>query len=373
MAAIPPTKTTMPTNPQFYIYDSYGVILLSRSNITIDGLLGRDQDITTIQSILDESLNNAFNNDYRQYYDHHYQIIHDFIQHVVNVFVVQNRFSYAFSDYMTTMFPKSEDSKYTGRRIEPTYTSRISGTFAVFDNKITGKKKIDLTGMTTQELNFLKNPCIPQNTTFMDNSYWSCETHNHTSIDLLRSPCVNRVDDFSKLSVQFPKGKYNQNKDGDFNNNDAMLIKIINREFNEEINHNKIAASVPSYTFITQLDRYKSLIWVNTRYTIVGRNNLHFALATYNTPAEPMITQINNEEIRLYAWIPLKIAINIMEQDCDYPAIIRWIINKLAMAFYSKLQTKYPTLFNRFIQLLIQIIESKKEISCRLIQGLRSM
>lgn len=369
MAAIPPTKTTTPTKPQFDIHDSYGVILLSRSNITIDDRL-LDRDITTIQDILVASLTDAFNTDYRQYYDHHhYQIIHDFIQHVVNVFVVQNRFSYTFSDYMTAMFPKDEDSKYTDRRIEPTNPPYISGNFATV-----GMKRIDLTGMTTQELNFLKNPCIPQNTTFMDNSYWSCETHNHTSIDLLRSPCVNRVDDFSKLSVQFPKGKYNQNKDGGFNNSDAMLIKIINREFNEEINYNKIAASMtPLYTFITQLDRYKSLIWVNTRYTIVGRNNLHFALATYNTPAEPMITSINNEEIRLYAWIPLKIAINIMEQDCDYPAIIRWIINKLAMAFYFKLRTKYPTSFNRFIQLLIQIIESKKEISCRLIQGLRSM
>lgn len=367
MAAIPPTKTTTPIKPRFDIHDSYGVILLSRSNITIDDKL-LDQD-TTIQDILVASLTDAFNNDYRQYYDHHhYQIIHDFIQHVVNVFVVQNRFSYAFSDYMTAMFPKENDSKYTGRLIEPTNTPHISGNFATV-----GMKRIDLTGMTTQELNFLKNPHIPQNTTFMDNSYWSCETHNHASIDLLRSPCVDRVDNFSKLSVQFPKGKYNRNKDGGFNNSDDMLIKIINREFNEEINHNKIAASAPLYTFITQLDRYKSLIWVNTRYTIVGRNNLHFALATYNTLAEPMITQINNEEIRLYAWIPLKIAINIMEQDCDYPAIIRWIINKLAMAFYSKLQTKYPTLFNQFIQLLIQIIESKKEISCRLIQGLRSM
>lgn len=367
MAAIPPTKTT---TPRFDIHDSYGVILLSRSNITIDdGSL--DRDITTIQDILNESLTDAFNYDYRPHYDHHYQIIHDFIQHVVNVLVVQNRFSYTFSNYMTTMFPKENDSKYTGRRIEPTNSPYISGTFAVFTNN-KGKKKIDLTGMTTQELNFLNSPCTLQNTNFMMKSYWSCGTHNHTSIDLLRSPCVDSVDDFSKLSIQFPKGKYNQDKDGDFDNRDTMLIKIINREFNEEINHNKIAASDPLYTFITQLDS-KSLIWVNTRYTIVGRNNLHFALATYNTPAEPIITPINNEEIRLCAWIPLKIAINIMEQDCDYPAIIRWIINKLAMAFYSKLQTKDPTSFNRFIRLLIQIIESKKEISCRLIQKLRSM
>lgn len=370
MAAIPPIKTTTLTKPQFDIHDSYGVILLSRSNITIDdGLL--DQDITTIQDILNESLTDAFNNEYRQYYDHHhYQIIHDFIQHVINVLVVQNRFSYTFTDYMTAMFPKENDSKYTGRLIEPTYTPHISGTFAVFNNK--GKKKIDLTGMTTQELIFLNSPYTLQNTNFIMKSYWSCKTHKHTSIDLLRSPCVDSVDDFSKLSIQFPKGKYNQDKDGDFDNRDTMLIKIINREFNEEINHNKIAASDPLYTFITQLDS-KSLIWVNTRYTIVGRNNLHFALATYNTPAKPMITSINNKEIRLYAWIPLKIAINIMEQDCDYPAIIRWIINKLAMAFYSKLQTKGLTSFNRFIRLLIQIIESKKEISCQLIQRLRSM
>lgn len=364
MAAIPPTKTT---TPRFDIHDSYGVILLSRSNITIDdGLL--DQDITTIQTILNESLKDAFNHDYDQRINYNnYQIIHNFIQHVVNVLVVQNRFSYTFSNYMTAMFPKENDSKYTDRFIEPTYTPCISDNFATV-----GEKRIDLTGMTTQELNFLNSPCTLQNTNFMMKSYWSCGTHTHTSIDLLRPSCVDPVDDFSKLSVQFPKGKYNQDKDGDFDNSDTMLIKIINREFDEEINHNKIAASDPLYTFITQLDS-KSLIWVNTRYTIVGRNNLHFALATYNTPAEPMITSINNKEIRLYAWIPLKLAINIMEQDCDYPAIIRWIINKLAMAFYSKLQTKDPPLFNRFIRLLIQITESKKEISCQLIQKLRSM
>ena len=371
MAVTPPIKTG------YDIRDSYGIILLSYTDIMkieLSELL--KPNLSTIQDILDETLKEAFNYNYDKHVIYNnYQIIHDFIQHVVNVFVVQNRFSYAFSDYMSAMFPKKKDSTYKDTIIKPTNIPRISGTFAEFVNTATGyKKKIDLTGMTTQELNFLKNPCIPRNTTFMDNSYWPCETHKHTPINLLRPPCVDPVDDFSKLSVQFPKGKYNRNKDGDFNNNDDMLIKIINREFNEEINHNKIAASMtPSYTFITQLDRYKSLTWFDTKYTVIGKNNLHFALAIYNTPAEPMITPINNEEIRLYAWIPLKIAINIMEQDCDYPAIIRWIINKLAIAFYSKLQTKYTISFNEFIGILTRITESKKGISCQLMQNLRSM
>lgn len=368
MAARPSTTLT---KPRFDTHDSYGVILLSRPNITIDGLL--DRNITTIQIILDASLKDAFNYDCRQYYDHYYQIIHDFIQHVVNVFVVQNRFSYAFTDYMSVMFPKKNDREYRGRRIEPTNISHISGTFAVFNNKRTDKR-IDLTGMTTQELNFLKNPCISRNTTFMDNSYWSCKNHEHTPINLLRPPYVDPVNDFSKLSVQFPKGKHNTHRDGDFNNSDNMLMKIINREFAEETKNLTTDTSMtPSYTFITQLDRYKSLFWVDTRYTIFGRNNLHFALATYNTPAEPMITPIVNNEIRLYAWIPLNVAIDIMEQDCGYPAIIRWIINKLAIAFYSKLRVDPNITFDRAIQALIQIIKNKKEISYQVMQDLRSM
>lgn len=281
---------------------SYGIILLSGTDFT-NNTFFEDYEKPILNDLLKKALEQAFIRD--DFPDCESAVILQFIRRYVKVLVVQNRFSYAFVEFLHNR----------RKHYNPMSRDRY--------NKPVPKGCYEQ--MTSQEIEFLRNPTA--NRQFLNYSYWEDDDMTWFKVNAHFLPNIS-LNDFSKLSVQFPKGKQDDNETPTY---------TICRELHEKTRDGNIASvfgnpnepEILPFRFITQPNG--DLEW---RQSTTEYDKTQFALAIYDSTAESKTTYIRrNTETRSYSWISLEDVSRIMEKDCNYSQIIDIIAHQLADAF----------------------------------------
>lgn len=279
---------------------SYGIILLSGIDFT-NNTFFEDYEKPILNDLLKKALKQAFIRD--DFPKCESTVILQFIRRCVKVLVVQNRFSYAFVEFLNNRH------KYYDLYSNNNCRTMTEGRYEQ---------------MTSQEIEFLRNPIV--NRQFLNYSYWEDDNMKWFKSDICVLPdTLSR--DFSKLSVRFPEGKCGIWE---------TPCYTIYRELYEEtcdvntasIFGNPIELAVLLFRFIIRPNRDLEWRQSTTRY---GKSQ--YALAIYDSNAELGTTYIQNKETRSYSWITLEKASRIMEKECNYPRIINDIAQQLANAF----------------------------------------
>lgn len=281
---------------------SYGIILLSGTDFTNNSFF-EDYEKPILNDLLKKALEQAFIRD--DFPDCESAVILQFIRRYVKVLVVQNRFSYAFVEFLHNR------RKYYNPMSRDRYNKPIP--------------KGCYEQMTSQEIDFLRNPIV--NRQFLNYSYWEDDDMKWFKVNAHFLPNIS-LNDFSKLSVQFPKGKQDDKETPRY---------TICRELYEKTRDGTTSSICGSPIELTAIPFHfiehfnGDLEW---RQSTTKYDKTQFALAIYDLNTELRTTYIlQNTEIGSHLWITLEDASRIIEKDCNYSQIIDDIAHQLADAF----------------------------------------
>ena len=279
---------------------SYGIILLSGTDFT-NNTFFKDYEKSILNDLLKKALKQAFIRD--DFPKCESTVILQFIRRYVKVFVVQNRFSYSFVEFLNNRH------EYYNLYSNNNCRTMTEGRYEQ---------------MTSQEIDFLCNPIF--NRLFLMHSYWEDDNMKWFKGDIHVLPDTSSCD-FSKLSVRFPEGKCDVWEPPCYTIYRELCEKTCDGN-TASIFGNPIEPAILPFRFIIRPNGDFEWRQSTTRY-----GESQYALAIYDSNAESGTTYIQNKETRSYSWITLEKASRIMEKECNYPRIINDIAQQLANAF----------------------------------------